>query len=366
MRKITIGMAALLIIAACGEGNTNTSITDDTNPTSSDNVASTSVTGTDVTEPDNQPRTLDDYLGYNRDDPEAQAAVDADNLRKITELTARCMAEEGFEYVPAIPPDRVSGYIDLDQEEYVREEGFGVTTWYGQEPTGEDENVWVDPNVIIVDALPEAEQEAYQIALWGDPADQGSVDPETGETVPSSPFGTGCAGRSAQEVYGKLQKVWDQVGPMLDVMYENLESDSRYIAAEAGWVECMADRGYKYATRDDMYEEVYDEFSSRLNDLTGALWSVDPFEGWDEDQKEEFLNSKSKQEIEDFYAQAETEARNNVDQEAIAALQQEEIDLAVADYECHEALREVYDKLLIEYESRFVTANRSLLEEIET
>ena len=50
--------------------------------------------------------------------------------------------------------------------------------------------------------------------------------------------------------------------------------------------------------------------------------------------------------------------------EALAALQQEEIDLAVADFECRGDYWEVYQEVSEEYEAEFIAENRAILEEI--
>jgi hypothetical protein len=48
----------------------------------------------------------------------------------------------------------------------------------------------------------------------------------------------------------------------------------------------------------------------------------------------------------------------------LAALQQEEIDMAVADYECRGDYWEVYQDVSEEYEADFIAENRAALEEI--
>jgi hypothetical protein len=50
--------------------------------------------------------------------------------------------------------------------------------------------------------------------------------------------------------------------------------------------------------------------------------------------------------------------------DALAALQQEEIDVAVADFECRDNYWEVYQEISQEYEADFIAANREILDQI--
>ena len=54
----------------------------------------------------------------------------------------------------------------------------------------------------------------------------------------------------------------------------------------------------------------------------------------------------------------------NVDMEAVRALQQEEIDMAVKDLECGKQMEEVYQEVSAEYESDFIAEHRETLEQI--
>ena len=123
-----------LVVAACG----GTSSGDTTDPsegggTGTGETVDEAPTETAGTEPDEEePETLSDYLGYDFDDPEAAAARAMEDQRRVEESIARCMAQEGFEYIPAVRPASSSQFA-FDQEEYAREQGFGITTWYGRE-----------------------------------------------------------------------------------------------------------------------------------------------------------------------------------------------------------------------------------------
>ena len=379
----TVGRAArrfvlllALVLAACG----GTSNGDTTDPSVADAAATVETvdeapteapTEGSGTEPDeDEPETLGDYLGYDLNDPEGSAARAMEDERRVQEVIARCMAQEGFEYVPAVRPSTSSQFA-FDQEEYAREQGFGITTGFGREESFlvEEEDGWEDPNRAIVESLSDSESEAYYEVLHGvsdESAFGGEIDPETGEAVfPDDPFGSGCQGQAYEEVYGARMELWEKLGPELEEMWQRVQADPRFKEADRGWVVCMADRGYSYDGIDSLYEDVYEDFGSRLQEITGGADPfADPFEGWTEEEIDAFFEERSHEEIDDFFAQAGREEMEEVDQDALAALQQEEIDLAVAAFECQEPMMDAFEELQREYEGRFIRENRDVLDQL--
>lgn len=310
------------------------------------------------------PESLSDYLGFDFQDPDAAAAQFAEAERRAQEIIALCMAREGFEYIP-VNPANTQGAVQVigdDSEEYAREYGFGITTRYGsEEPDGRGSGT-EDPNRAIQAAMSESERAAYMEALYGPPVadDEGAAAFE-GEEI----FGSGCQGGAYQEVQGRLIRMMQLLGPSLQELGERIQADPRVAEAEEGWSACMADRGYRYETQDEMYTEVFTDFGERLDEIIGpGGGAVDPFEGWTEEEVEIFLAENSEQAIEDFYEQAQSEARAGVDQEALAALQQEERDLATANAECGQDLLAVYDEVWPEYEQGFIDENREQLAQV--
>ena len=131
-----IGVLAVLA-GACGGGSEETDPGSATTGSTVDDTASaggSATTGT-TAEPtgngedqeDGDPERLEDFLGFSFDDPEANAAFAADMERRVQESIASCMAQEGFEYIPAVRPQDF-GFFALDQEDFARERGFGITT----------------------------------------------------------------------------------------------------------------------------------------------------------------------------------------------------------------------------------------------
>ena len=382
--KKRMAIVALLAVlaAACGGGSeeadpgstTTGSTVDDTA-----SVAGSETTGTTTGDDRNgddgngddadegEPETLEDFLGFSFDDPEANAAFAADMERRVQESIALCMAQEGFEYIPAVRPQD-SGFFALDEEEYARERGFGITTWFGEEElfaSGDEE--WVDPNGEIVASLSESERNAYHEVLYGEdpfgePDGSGEVE-SLGDL-----WGSGCNGMAYEEVYGAMTAVFTELGPQMEELTQRVEADPRFREAEEVWAACMADRGFPYDSQEAMFEQVNEEFSRRLEEIVGTENAAfDPFSGTNEEEVEAFFaEERSEEEVADFFDQARQEAMAGIDQEALAALQQEERDIAVASFECGEELNDTVMEVFREYEGDFVRENRDVLERLRT
>ena len=315
---------------------------------------------------DGEPERLEDFLGFSFDDPEANAAFAADMERRVQESIASCMAQEGFEYIPAQRPQEF-GFFALDQEEFARERGFGITTWYGEEdPFSSGDEDWVDPNAEIVASLSESEREAYHQVLYGEdpfgePGGSGEVE-SLGDL-----WGSGCNGKAYEEVYGAMNRIFIELGPQLEELNQRVEADPRFREAEEMWAGCMADRGFPYDTQETMFEQVNEEFSRRLEEIVGMENAFfDPFAGMSEEEIQQFGEERSEEEIADFFDQARQEAMAGIDQEALEALQQEERDIAVASFECGEELNDTVLEVFREYEGDFVRENRDVLERLRS
>jgi hypothetical protein len=357
-------MTAISIVAACGGGGSGV------DPTTGESTEeSTSAESSDG-------ETMADFFGYGTEDPEAAEAEYREQEARIQEAIRQCMAEAGFEYQPILPPD--SAFMvgeEWDEEEYVRAQGFGITTWYGNEEefAGVEEE-WIDPNQEMLEAMSESEATAWNEALYGTQEEnealmETEVDPETGEEFQTmTGYGPGCNGEAYEAEYGDMagsEELWAEIQPAMDEMYQQVEADPRIVELNEEWAACMAEKGYEYESMTAMQEEVYTDFQERFDAIVGPNDGfADPFAGWTEEEINAFFEEKTQEEVDAFFAAAEEEAQQNVDMEAIAALQQEEIDLAVADYECRGDYWETYQEVSEEYEVDFVAENRAVLEQI--
>jgi hypothetical protein len=359
-----LALIVLLLVAACGGGN----------------AADPEATGTDEgasEESSSEGETMADFFGYGTEDPEAQEAEYREQEARIQESIRQCMAEAGFEYQPVLPPE--GSFMvgeEWDEEEYVRTQGFGITTWYGNEELNEPvpEEEYIDPNQEMLEGMSESESTAWYEALYGTPEQQEEasktvVDPETGEEyMEMTGYGPGCSGEAYEAEYGSMDDtnaLWEELQPEMDAMYQQVQADPRIVELDEEWAACMAERGFEYESATAMQESVYTDFQARFDEIVGPNGGyADPFEGWTQEEMDAFFEEKTQEEIDAFFAAAQEEAEQSVDMEALAALQQEEIDLAVADFECRGDYYEVYQEVSEEYEADFIAENRAMLEEI--
>lgn len=358
IRRTVVGCVILaLLVVGCGEPGAGGGGGDADAPTSG------------------EPETLGDFFGWGNEDPAAAEARWREEEARIQELIRVCMAEEGFEYLPVVPPDDayvISG--PEDEEERVRTEGFGITTWYGNEEQFDPGVEWHDPNQEIIEAMTDSEIDAYYAALHGTEEEQMEdatveIDPETGEEmVMYEGFGAGCYGEASEEVYGSQNAsnaLWEELSPELEAMYERVQADPRIVELDTQWVACMAEAGFEFESRNKMHETIYDDFQKRVDEIVGVNGGYgDPFVGWTQDEIDAFFEEKTDDEINAFFEQAQAEAQADIDQEALTALQQEEIQLATADFECGQDHLEAWTEVSRDYETEFIAAHRQQLEQI--
>ena len=384
MKIIATVLVLMLAASACGgTGATeNPDELDGAQPTT-DTAATTTTESEDTDnqesaepEPGDEPQTLQDYLGGLSfgADPAESAAYFNQQEQRVQELVAACMANEGFEYISATQPinDTFFGGGDSGLE-FADEFGFGISTTFGETDSPFVDEAWVDPNDAIVTELSDSERTAYYEALYGfDPQfeESGFASSDVAGTVPNEDEPSlereetlGCRDEANEEVYAF--EATTTLLQQLDIesLQAQVEADPRGAEIFMDWSDCMAQNGYNYETPEALYETVFQEFSDRLTEIVGSQGGfVDPFEGMSEEEVSEFFNSKSEAEIEDFFAQQEQQAQQNVDQEALTALQDEERGLAVSNAECSESMNEQLQDIYLEYEAIFVAENRAALE----
>lgn len=367
-RWISLLAVLALAVAACGGAGS----ADSDSPGSGGETDGTGSSPDDSGPPSDEADSLAAFFGW---DQEFNESDWADQEARVQEAIRVCMAEEGFEYQPMIYSQGVSSPVDdWDEEEWVRTQGFGITTHFGnaEEFQGEAEE-WTDPNEEMLNSMSEGEQQAWYAALYGTEEEQmeGSyteVDSETGDEYQvMEGYGAGCQGKASEAEYGSQSggDLWEELGPDMEAMYARVSSDPRMIELQQEWSTCMAEAGYEYTSPDAMHENIYDDFYQRFEEIVGPNGGyADPFEGWNEDEINAFFEEKSQEEIDAFFREEESKARQDVDMEALGVLQQEEIDVAVADFECRGDYWEVYQEVSMDYEADFIAQNREKLEQI--
>jgi hypothetical protein len=199
----------------------------------------------------------------------------AKQQKKMQELIAKCMADEGFDYLPvdqsqytSTSPDEVG--IDRSTKKWAAENGYGITTQDNTQPTGDpDQEPYVDPNQAYIESLSTSEQAAYYETLYG-------VSP-TEEEMASEDFvynweNGGCQGAAQNEVQpqpsedGKYKALIDK----MNGLFEKFQTDPGLAKLESDWSSCMADAGYaSYSKKDDAAEAVVAESNKLYSSETG-------------------------------------------------------------------------------------------------
>ena len=182
-----------------------------------------------------------------------------DHIERTQAAIADCMAAAGFEYIPVdvktieLAQARVRTDPGYTRRSYKEKWGLGVTTRYDNpvRDTG------LGPNLAIWKALPPSDREAYSRTLWGDDPNADFVFTFDEEDFSST---GGCTRKAVAQVFTPAQLKGTYVNPK-DVLVEN---DPRVIEAQDAWTECMRDKGYEY---EDDQDAIIEEYQERLDEL---------------------------------------------------------------------------------------------------
>jgi hypothetical protein len=190
-------------------------------------------------------------------------------IEKAEELIARCMREQGFEYI-AVDYNTVREGMAADkrlpgmsEEEFVNQYGFGVSTFYTGLPpqlaTGySPARVGLgERNVQIFRALSPADQVAYNRAFLGD--DWNTTLAVALEIEDLSRTG-GCTRKAVAQVFKPDQLKTSHYNPQ-DAL---INKDPRMKAALGFWRREMRKAGFEYGHPD----EIEPDLRNRLNALT--------------------------------------------------------------------------------------------------
>jgi hypothetical protein len=228
------------------------------------------------------------YGGYDEKEAVAQQ-------KKVEELVAVCMADEGFDYKP-VDQSQYTSFAsddeDRDTEEWVAEHGYGMNqTPEEQAEMNEQASEYVDPNQDYVTALSPTEQEAYYEVLYGPtPSDEELKAMESDGGYEYNWETAGCQGSAQHEVNGDDLTQSDKYKPLMDdinAIWEKQQKDPAIVKVEAAWAACMADAGYADLTaKQDAMTEVSEEQNAYYesgateepDDATKAEWRAHEIE----------------------------------------------------------------------------------------
>jgi hypothetical protein len=297
---------------------------------------------------------LEEYLArvYGWADGDAPSAEDQQaehdrRQREAEELIAACMREQGFDYVPAAGDGGVVSGVDPEvawgTAEFAEQYGYGIST----DPYGWDDQelpMTEDPNQEYLDAMSDAERDAYWAALWGPPheADE-SADGDEWEYDWTR---AGCNGAAHHEVWDDDPS--DEFAGLQDAMrevWEQIAVDPRVRALDAAWSACMAAAGFGgLDSRDAVYQPLNDEWNR--------------VQGWDDPDYQALLEAW------DWAADPDGPGEPDVDPEEVRAFRAHEIATAVADLGCQEEV--AYDdgvrQVSHELQREFVDRHRAELD----
>ena len=397
MRRLTTAIALAVLVAACG-GNTAEKADEE------------------------EELSLGDFGLLNSPDDINPRAMEM----RVQEKVAECMTAEGWEYKPYVSASGAGGlaFSEFDEEEYRKTYGFGISTQVLQLEemlrSGGDETA-ADPNIEITKGMSEGELMAYNTALYGEAEETPSLEElesmteeEAAEiTVTRMSEPSGCWGEAWRQV-NPGEAFFEEFGDALEDAFERASADPRVASAEKGWSACMAERGHMYASQREMYVYLFGddplssesgEFQKRVKEVTddfgarGAVTAITevapPGDGVEAppgtapggDGVE--VPPGTAPEGDGVEAPPGTappgdgvevppgaappggegipkgEIDFGIDMKKLQPLIDEEISMAVADYQCGEDLRLIWDELYEEMERNFIDENRDRLLEFQ-
>lgn len=285
--------------------------------------------------PDPVDSPLNKYMsavwGGDLSEKEQQARFEKENKQR-EELIAECMAEEGFEYIPAVQNGGMVFSGDEwkpEDREWVAQYGYGMVNFPGRdEPVPADEE-WVDPNQDYVMSLSESEQQAYYETLSGPPIPEDQLNEDGSyewnwETA-------GCHGYAQHEMEEQNPAMSDEFEPLMkdieEFWTETQESDA-FDEINAEWSSCMADAGHSgYDTQADAQMQFNDELNEYYENQTE----------WVEDDPE------------------------------LAELGEREVEIALADLECREktGYRAAHAEIQFALEEEFIADHKAELDALK-
>jgi hypothetical protein len=197
----------------------------------------------------------------------------------VQEAVRTCMKEQGFDYIPTdASQSNFKVAFGPETEDLTaaqrRTKGYGITT-DELRPGRLQRDASDDPNQAIRKALSDADRKAYDTALMGaeaanameaakDGAGGGGVRVQRKAGDTSEAAGAednGCMGKAQSETPGGPK----EVGSDLQEMQQRIDADSRLIAAERDWSECMAKAGYTGLEQpDDARGQIRDEMDALM------------------------------------------------------------------------------------------------------
>jgi hypothetical protein len=288
---------------------------------------------------------------YLNQDPDAWQ----EQAKEVEEKTAVCMRGLGWQYTPVDQSQYSYEGPIVDEDEYREQWGYGITTFIGREDENPynvgPEQEFVDPNSDYVSSLSESEQNAFYEDLYGVWSDEAGL-----EEGPVEPEVEGCQTKASNEVYG--DQVWqdEDMSERLNGMYEEMYDNPQVDALYEEWAACMVAEGFdQFETPDDVWS-YFDEKSMELQ-------GIDPGEFGDVTTVFGRLGRSASLPEDGGEGGFEEGPSTTVDPDELKRVQEEELAVAKADFECQEEhVREQLLAIQIEIQQRFIDENPDIYE----
>jgi hypothetical protein len=195
----------------------------------------------------------------------------AENIEKVEALIAKCMREQGFEYIAADYRTVRSGMVSdkslpgMDEDEFIEQYGYGIATLYTGQPPQLNDNYSPariglgKQNVEIFKGLSPAAQVAYNRALLGE-----NLGPTFAVALEAEDFSKcgGCTLKAIQRVFKPEQLQSTYVNPLTAL----IDKDPRMRVALRKYAEKMRAAGFDYNHPD----EVETDIKKRLDAILGG------------------------------------------------------------------------------------------------
>jgi hypothetical protein len=284
-------------------------------------VAAIPIAGCGTKKSNEPPKELEETLGFSREGTmELQSRVE----NKIRE----CMKAQGFDYVPVDPfaqQQALTGKARLNDEDFTKQFGYGVSTLFGRG------NAQSDPNDRIRQSLSPADRLAYDRALGGD--NPGVTFAEAVDSGDFTELG-GCTKQASEAAFGG-SAVLTTLVEKLDGLDERIIQDGRMVKATEKWSACMIDKGYRY----DEPDAIDSDLEQRFHGIVGA--GVRP-------------------------GTSTPPPGTSYDKVALTNLQRDEVKIANADLACEkQEITPVEQKVRPQYEADFRKQNSRLLARVK-
>ncbi|MDF1487079.1 hypothetical protein [Tessaracoccus caeni] len=352
-----LAAAAVLLIGLVGCSSPDPAAPD-TPPATTGSVSSAAPSASPDSDPsaEQQPSMpFDPYLAVIDSSRQQTHQEIADETNLMEETIAKCMREQGFEYLPKVVTveDVEASEAERDAAEagtdaYGRPPGYGTVDYakkygYGSPDLPDDEDTREEPRInpilekewAYLDSLTQSEREAWETALSGDMSNP--LYDEDGNAYWDMTT-QGCYGEGYQAIDDDEVHVYDD--PAFTDLLEALsfaepapDNDKDFAALEKEWSSCMSDEGFSFPRRQDAAITVENE--------QDALWPRGA------DGKPDPAQEPTEEELERFFVEYE-------------------LPVAIADATCAEGID--YDDRLrditVAFQERFIKEHQDQLDDL--